>query len=335
MHFASWISSLTLLAASAPPSGEEDVRALLPEATTVRSLALAWPEEELRAIAMAVGRTEGPDPAFQYFEVEAAVDGKSAKLRAGLVPVQGKWGAMRVAAAVDERGTVVRIKILGDSKNVAEESFLSQFVGRWAPVQIGPNSRLSLSSLVEKRKEAEEGSGEEAAKLRTLFHLKEKMDEIQLRADGLLGAIDRGDLQVAAAQARNLSKEIGDVKPLWKDFAPVFLDAKDLPAIQALVDATSKACDEVAASAGKGDAKATRDVYFQAVERACGRCHGYDDHRLRKPLQKAIGEQRDALGIGQGFFLVGHDVVPAGPHTIDDSRVVALAIKEILLRLAK
>jgi mono/diheme cytochrome c family protein len=315
--------------------GEEDVRALLPEAQTVRRIDVSWPEEEVRAFALAVGRAEGPEPAFEFYDVEATIDGKAAKARAGLVPVKGEWGAMRVAVATDEKGTVTRIRVLGDSKNVSEDSFLSQFVGRWAPVQIGPNSRLPLSSLLEKVALAREGSGEEAEKLQTLLRLKEKMDGIQLRADGILGALDRADLRVAAAQSRNLSKEFADLGPLWKDFAPVFLDPKDLAGIQPLAEAARKACEQVAAAAekDKADPKEVRNLYLQTVDRACGRCHGYDDHRLRKPLQKAIGEQRDALGIGQGFFLVGHDVVPAGPHTIEDSRAVALAIKEILLRL--
>jgi hypothetical protein len=112
------------------------------------------------------------------------------------------------------------------------------------------------------------------------------------------------------------------------------LEGKEVEAFLKFAESSRKASDELVQALEKGDATRAGNLFAVTLQQACARCHGFDDHRHRKPLTNAFEKFRAEAGVGPGWFLVGHDVIPA-PGEEAASQAVAFAIKEGLLVLGK
>ncbi len=339
-----YLSSLLLPAfLVSSPLGEADVRALLPDAQGTAPIEAKLSDADRSSIDRAVGRLSGPgspEPrsassgpsGIELYRTKAKVEGESTDLRVAIVPARGPKGEFRVAVAADASGIVQAAKVLGDAGGAGSERFLAQFVGPWATAHAAAATGAPLSALEEKRAAAK-GDGPQAKRLRTLLALRGIMLENQAASDAIYLLLERKEAAPAAPHARRISESLARLAALGPDLPPL-LEGKEVEAFVKFAEASRKASDELVQALEKGDATRAGNLFAVTLQQACARCHGFDDHRHRKPLTNAFEKFREEAGVGPGWFLVGHDVFPA-PGEEAASQAVAFAIKEGLLVLGK
>ncbi|MGH7149387.1 MAG: hypothetical protein ACREIU_01750 [Planctomycetota bacterium] len=338
MRNASPFLLLPILASS--PPGEADVRALLPDAQGTAPIEAKLSDADRSSIDRAVVRTAGsgspearsPSAGIELYRTKAKVEGEPTDLRVAIVPARGPKGEFRVAVAADASGVVQAAKALGDAGGAGSEKFLAQFVGPWATARAAAATGSPLTALEEKRAAAK-GDGPQAKRLRTLLALRAIMLENQAASDAIALLLERKQAAPAAPHARKISEALARLAALGPDLPPL-LEGKEVEAFVRFAEASRKASEELAQTLEKGDATRAGNLFAVTLQQSCARCHGYDDHRHRKPLTNAFEKFREEAGVGPGWFLVGHDVLPA-PGEEAASQAVAFAIKEGLLVLGK
>ncbi|HET6201947.1 MAG TPA: hypothetical protein VFI25_03995 [Planctomycetota bacterium] len=341
------LPALSLLAPLLLPlgrsAGDADVRALLPDAQGIQPVEVRISEADEEAIARAVGRSPAgggvvvrgaaaPAPAIEVYRTRAKVEDEPRDLRVALVPAKGPKGGFRLAVAVDGEGIVRAAKALGDAGGAGSDKFLSQFLGEWATAHAGAATPRPLSALEEKRNAAK-GEGPEAKKLRTLFALRGLMVEDQAAADAIEQALGKKEAASAVPHAKRIAENLGKIAALGADLPPI-LEGKEVASFVEFAEATRKVAEELVQALEKGDAARATNLSSTALQQSCARCHGFDDHRYRKPLTSAFEKLREEAGIGSGYFVVGHDVVPV-PGEEAASQAAAFAVKEAILVLGK
>ena len=310
-----------------PQSGASDVFLLLPKAKDVEAFQRRLEAEQNAQIEKSLGsKFAEAGKIIDLFKTNAVPPEESQpqELHVLSLPIEGMKDA-QLALAANSKGEVAAAAVIsGKSVDKSWAPFLFQFVGSFG-LRLAANSENLPATLAERQKKASPSGSDEAKKLHALLTQKQLMWENGALNERLYEQV-RAKNDKAGATAKEYAKLLGQLV----DFSPkmsVVLEAGELKTYQDHFQSMKKASDQLAAQAGKGDwdnvAKNLR-----GIQNRCGRCHAWDGTHYQKPLEGAMMELRQQLGIDKGYFVVGHDVqLPDGVKK-EEAQIVASAVKK-------
>jgi hypothetical protein len=315
------------------------VETLVPKARAILPSPLEIEDADRASIEAATGGTLGEIATFEGTALDgrtkkdvrilyALAWGESGKARVRVAVAQGEKGEVRAARAV-------AVEPAGSAEPAAFDPLFDVFVGS-SGLRTNKESWKPITELEARRKAAEAGGGDEGKKLAFALRQVDTMRGIGEKTQTLPRLISAKATETEAT-ARAVAEAFGEVA----SFAPelsVFLPKADVDAYASKALEARKVFESIAsaAAAAKTDAdwKAVLDLTGEKAQRACGQCHGWDSHAFRKPLQGAFRNQvRGSLGIGEGYFVVGHDVPAVPGVSSDEAQAAAHAVKKALLYL--
>jgi hypothetical protein len=229
--------------------------------------------------------------------------------------VPGPKGPVRLAVVVgkDHRGlqSIQRVVLLShkEDKAVEGEAFLGQFLERTATANAwNPPSAL------------DEAAKKDDPEVRRLLEFLRQMFRNHERYEALSAKLPKKDAG-AGEDAKSLAGLFEGLRGQADGFGALLK-----PDEGALFERYAREGQESAKRVESALAK--KDfVAAQAAldEMGCAKCHG--------SFRKAFQTRRQALQIGDGYFKVGHDVLPAKPGAEESSQAVATGVKKGLLIL--
>ena len=218
--------------------------------------------------------------------------------------------------------TVVSVHATGKLPAGLPEDYL----GRFAKKVLSPNSSNPPDMLRDLRAKAAAGADDKAKQLQALLSLNEAMMRVENREDAWDEVADRPEGKaVAKEMVEALEKALGGLKQAGFVFTEA--SAADAPKAErqtaGLAKAAEKASGEAkafleAAEAGNGKLARQR---LNAV--SCGSCHANN--------RKVFRQARLARGIGDGYFMPGHDLQPVPDDAKAGAEAVGQAVRKGLL----
>ncbi len=318
---------LALLSLFAASARAQDVKALLKGAKETKSSAKELPAAATEALAKAL------PGAF-----DSAKDGKTAVWASKDLPnpaddtevFETAWTVVVSPVAVTairdpetQELLIAAVQEAGKLPDGLPDGFLDGFRNKaLTSCSFRPTSDLEVF-----RKQAAAGADDAAKQLQTLLLLNEHMLQVEVAED----AWEEGTAKPEAkAHAKKMAEEYEKART-YLDQASGFVfkaaspsdPAKAERQQAALAKAAEKASGEVKSfveAAGSGDAAAARKR-LKGV--SCGSCHAN--------YRKAFRQVRLDRGIGDGYFLPGHDLLPVPDAARPAAEAVAGAVRKALL----
>ena len=240
------------------------------------------------------------------------------------LPLERMKGA-ELALAANAKGEVAAVGVIsGHSVDKSWSPFLAQFVGP-SGLQLTSNSENHPSVLADLQKKAVPNGNDEGKRLHALLSQKQFMWENGIRNERLYDQV-RAKSDKAAASAKEYAKFLGQVV----DFSPrmgALLEPGELKTYQEHLKEIKKASEQLGAQAAKNDWDGANKS-LRSIQNRCGKCHGWDGSHYQKPLEGAMIELRESLGIGKGYFVVGHDVQSPQVGKKDEAQTIATTVKK-------
>lgn len=324
-------SCLAWVATALPAQEASDLQLLLPGAKEVEKKEQSLSPEQIAKIERSTGgKFPGADKPWTVFHCQAVppAGGAPQALRAVFLPLEIQKDAMLAVAANAAGETAALAVIQGKSVDKSRSPMLEQFQGSWG-LRLAANSENPPSHLAELQKKAQTGSDPESKKLQALLRQKQLMIENN-RWDALATEQIRSKDDQAPYSSRELAKVIAQLA----EFAPkmaVVLEPAELKIYQNHFNDMKKSADAASAALNKKEKEwdlAGRSM--RSLNNHCAKCHTWETHHFGKPLETAMIGLREEMGIGQGYFVVGHDVlVPEGTKR-EEAQAIAFAVKRAL-----
>lgn len=239
-------------------------------------------------------------------------------------PGAGK-NARVVVCVTDDR--MLAAGLLGVSDVVAKrwELFFEQFPRLGVPRR---KDAAPVASLHLRRAEARLGATAEMRELRTLLRIREIMlinaayaIPVFMKGAGPLTEESRRELdrnsKELSRMADALEAHLGSKKDRFKQLAEgarSFMN--DLPS-------TPEAVTE-----------GLEERLKQRSRESCGGCHMLTGHRLNGPLMMAAKARRGALGAGDGYYVVLHDILPRVDR-MEESQQLATLVRAASLLVSR
>lgn len=264
---------------------------------------------------------------------EAAKSSGEAKETVRIVFVSALGGDLGIA--LDGENRLKEIAWFGEGSEPKPEGSWKKFLESFREKDVTryrSSLELPLAEFHKKIEQAQRGNAPQVAEeLRTYALLRQKivMEDIE---HSYLFLSDR------------LEKDEPDLLPAWEELSRSF------DRLAANASALSGVLEEKAISRYKKNLEDSRAVMNQALaafrkkqgvvakrlldedfQDSCSRCHGWDGHSLRRPLQRVMRSLREELGIGDGFFRAGFDAPPASLGKEKDEAAMSLALRGALL----
>lgn len=311
---------------------DSDLQLLLPGAKEIVKIEKKLSPEEVAKIEISTGgKFLAADKVLTVFQCLATPpDGGAVEsLRAVFLPLDGQKDAM-LGVAANAKGESIAVAVIqGKTLDKSRGPFLEQFQGRWA-LRLTASSAFPPSKLAELQKKALTGTDPESRKLDSLLRQKKWMIENN-RVNGELGEMIRAKDANAAATAKDYLLLQGQAMEFVLKMND-FLETAEFKIYRDHFVEMKRAAESVQAALAKKDRDwdgANRSL--RAINNRCTKCHGWDTTHFRKPLELAMSELREQMGIGQGYFVVGHDVIaPAVGAKKDDAQALAFGVKRAL-----
>ena len=317
---------LSLVAAAASPR-QDELKKMFPDIEGVKKSPRKLSKEAREKIEKAIeGKVDDRDANATIWEGKATVvdanPGEKARVLYMIVTAKGPKGEVKlgVAIAPDDR-VVAGVRVLEnrDDPALASGTFLDQFEG----FHYTANLSNPASALAEARKRGAERKDEKSKQLDGLFKLHAIMHPVEESWQRLQAHLDK-ESKDAAADAEQVIKLFGETEKVLPDFT--FLKTSQVDSFKRRLKESSKELGNLAQHARAGKMVEARRSADEVLKMSCSQCHA--------GTQRIFREKRFELGIGNGYFSVGHDVKAIeGPR--ESLEAVAAAIRKAVLILSE
>ncbi len=255
--------------------------------------------------------------------------GSEQAVRLAWVPIVGSPGDAAAVIALTDEGRFLAAAVLdADGDPVNEwDGFTSNL--RFA-VMPSPEGARPRAWLAARRAEvALDAETEDQRLVAALLDLQRHMNE-----QASVMNIRRGAHPLSPAEQLAMMRDrFGAVARLAPALEPILGDRR--AEFVRLAEEASAAAAEAIEPVEAGDLSRYREARSRVVK-SCKACHGLTGHRLEGPLFEASAEKREALGIGDGFFEVGHDLRISHPDRDRIQRVAdAFRIGVLMVEAAR
>jgi ribosomal protein L44E len=316
---------LALTAAAASPQGQDELKKMFPDIEGVKKSPRKLSKEARERVEKAIeGKLDDRDAFATIWEGRATVvdaaSGEKARVLYLTLAAKGPKGDFKlgVAIAPDDR-VVAGVRVLEnkDDPAVASDDFLVQFEG----FHYSTSLANPASMLAEARNRVADRKDEKARHADGIFKLMSIMHPVQTAWWSLNRHLDKGSKE-AAADAEEIIRLFGETEKVLPDFT--FLKASQIDSFKRRLKESSKELGNLAQHARAGKMVEARRSADEVLKMSCTLCHAGNARLFR--------EKRLELGIGNGYFSVGHDVkVAEGPR--ESFEAVAGAIRKAVLIL--
>jgi hypothetical protein len=323
------VLALALVAGAATPARQDDLKKILPDVEGVKRSARKLSNEARARVEAAIERKlDDKEAAVQIWEGRASVPeaNPNEKVRVLYTVASGKGpkGEFKIGVAVapDDRVMAgVRVLENKDDPAIASGEFLIQF----EMFAYTANLANPGSALDEARKVGAARKDDRSKQLDGIFKLHAIMHPVEAAWMKLQHNLDK-ESKDAAADADRLSKLFGDTEKVLPDFT--FLKQSQVESFRRRLRESVKNLGTVAERAKAGKMAEARAASAEVYRSSCSQCHA--------GTQRIFREKRLELGIGNGYFAVGHDVkAPEGPKESFQAAAQAIRLAVLILSEAK
>ncbi len=321
--------TVLVLALAFAAGAQDDFKKILPDLEGAKRSARKLSKEGRERVEKAIERKlDDKEANVQIWEGRALVPEANAneKVRVlyAVVGAKGPKGEFKVAVAIapDDR-VIAGVRVLEnkDDAAIASDDFLQQF----EMFVYTANLANPASALDDARKRGAERRDDKAKQIDGIFKLHAIMHPVEATWKRLQGHLD-GDSKDAAADADSISRYFGEVEKLLGDFT--FLRQSQSDAFRRRLKESVKELGALAQHARAGKMVEARNSAAEIARMSCSQCHAGTERIFR--------EKRLELGIGNGYFAVGHDVQAAeGPKDSLDAAAKAIRLAVLILSEAK
>lgn len=321
------LSTLLLAAASASPRPlqDADLRKALPDAEGIKKSARKLDKAARERVEKALGTKLEDKDIPPLWECRATVHSASStdKVRVlyCVVTARGLKGDIRIAVAVapdEERLAIVKVLDNKDEKALEDAAFLQQFEG----FEYSASLDKPAASLEEARARGKAASDPATRELGSFLALTERMHGVQAEFDAMQQRIAQNK-DDAVEPAQRLKSAFGDAEKMSSNFSG-FLQKSQIDRFVQMTRASQKEVDStIAALKEKKWSEASNAVSRLANE--CSRCHA--------SLRLRFTERRADLGIGNGYFVIGHELAAPAGASRESAQSVATAVRRAVLIL--
>jgi hypothetical protein len=305
---------------------DSDLKKALPDAEGIKKSGRKLDKAGRERIEKALGTKLEDKDIPLIWECRATVHSASSsdKVRVlyCVVTARGAKGDVRIAVAVapdEERLAVVKVLDNKDEKALEDATFLQQFEG----FEYAASLEKPASSLEEARAKGKAPSDAATRELGAFLALTERMHGVQAEFDALQGRIAQNK-DDAIDPAKRLHAAFGDVEKMTPSFSG-FLQKSQIDRFAQSTRASQK---DVDAAIGAIKEKKWTDA-AAAVSRLandqCNRCHA--------SLRSRFTDRRADLGIGNGYFVIGHELTAPAEASREAAQGVATAVRRAVLIL--
>ena len=239
-----------------------------------------------------------------------------------VLTAKGPKGEFKVAVAVaPEERVIAGVRVLENKDDPAagSDDFLLQFDQyRYTADLWTPGSALS-----EVKQASAARKDERSKQIDGIFKLMSIMHPVEPTWWSMEAHLDSGD-KTAADEAERIAKSFGDTEPLVADFG--FLKTSSADSFRRRLKEGIAELRKLSQHAKAGKFVEARAVASEVRKSSCTLCHAGNERVFRI--------KRAELGIGNGFFTVGHDVKTTVPATASH-QAVASAIRLAVLILSE
>ena len=323
------VAVLTMMGAalSLAPLQDADLKKLLPDVEGVkkstRKLDKAAREKVEKALG---GKLEDRDiPAiWEGRATVTSVGPDKTRVLYCAMTVKGPKGDVKLGVALaPEDGRIAIVKILDnkDDKALDNLAFFQQFEG----FEYGASIHQPPSALDDARKKGKAGADAAAKELGSLLALTEKMHGVQADFEALEHKVDKQE-DGGAEPAKRLRDAFGEVDKMVSAFGG-FLQKGQLERFSAAMKASQKDIDAVTAALKDKKWADAGNALHRLSNDQCNKCHAWSRSRF--------GDKRNDLGIGNGYFVVGHELSAPADGPRDTFQAMATAVRKAVLILSE
>lgn len=277
---------------------------------------------------------ESADVEPYLYEVDGLTNpdtGEGMKVRACLTVAKGPSGPIRLGLALDPRGAIFAARCFEHAEKVdfPAEEFCQQFVG----ASVTPSSYRSpkeLEATLAKVKQPDADQVPELLRAKVLLGIREQMETNGSRTGDVKERLSKKDARAAEA-ADALSKSLRLVEALVGKLSPY--KPEQTAALAGIAGKTRQAAEDVRDLAKKNDWAGATKAFKDRLQDGCEKCHDWNDPLSNKKFYDAARWMRGDVGVGDGYWVVGHDCHAASEPSRALSQAVATGLKKALLLL--
>jgi hypothetical protein len=326
---AAGAASPALKAREARPSGppqQDELKKMFPDIEAVKRSSRKLSKEGREVVEKAIERKLDDKEANPViWEGRAIVPdaNPSEKVRVlyTTVTAKGPKGEIRLGVAIapdDHIVAGVRILENKDDPVLTSDAFLGQFDGLF---RYTANLTNPASALDEARRSAAERKDTRAKQIDGLFKLMAIMHPVEGAWESLRKNLEK-ESKDAAVDADQVAKLFGEADKVLADFT--FLRQSQVDSFRKRLKDSSRELGSVAQYARAGKMVEARATANEVEKMSCSQCHA--------GTQRTFREKRAELGIGTGYFVVGHDL-HAPAEAKESFAAAAAAIRRAVLIL--
>ncbi len=321
--FAVAVLLMVGVAASREPQQDGDIKKLLPDAEGIKKSPRKITKEAKEKIEKALGSKIDDKDVPQIWEARATVPAANPneKTRVFCVTLtcKGPKGDLKIAVAVaTEEHIIAAVKILEnkDDKAADSKTFLGQFEG----FEYSSNFEMPATALDDARKKAQAAADADGKMLAALFALTDKMHVTQGDFEAIDAKIQKEEDGVIDA-AQRMKSTFADMEKLSPSYT--FLQAGQIGRFTTSLKAAQKDLQRVIdATKGKKWSDAAKAMTDLGNEQ-CNKCHAWSRSRF--------SAERVKLGIGNGYFVVGHEISAPSSGPKESFQSIATTVRRAVL----
>ena len=263
---------------------------------------------------------------------EVDVEGELYPMTVALLDVSCASGKGRLGVGATRDGEVAGPTLFDDFGKEMDDldGILEQFRGHKG-VRLTEASLDPVGDVMTRRDEilAQEKAPTKKAEKKewALFRHYRRMWEIEEIHETLQRA--RAEKTSMREPLRRLEEKMMELKPFASNLKGP-LQPKDVGQYRKFVDEMLGSIEKAKLLVDKGNQVAASKVVKASIKITCGKCHGWDKNKLKKPLEGIVRDQREALGFRPGVFVVGVDL-EARDLEPADAQLVASTVKAAML----
>jgi ElaB/YqjD/DUF883 family membrane-anchored ribosome-binding protein len=323
------VLGLALAAGAAGPPKQDDLKKILPDVEAVkrssRKLSKEGREKVEKSIERKLDEKEAAPPIWEARGTVPEVNSNE-KIRILYTVVTGKGpkGEFRIGVAAAPEERVLAGVLMLENKDVSQgvaDDFLLQFDQfRYSANLSNPTSALDRArAAAAKREDAAAKQADGIFKLHALMHpvgghwakLQEHLDK---------------ESKDAAQSADQVAKLFGDTEGVLADFT--FLKQSQLDTFRRRLREGAKELEKFSKQARAGKFAEARQTATETYNMSCSQCHA--------GTRRIFRDKRAEFGIGNGYFVAGHDVVaPEGAKEFYDAVARSIRLGLLILTEAK
>jgi len=308
---------------------QDEFKKIVPDIEGAKRSARKLSKEGRERVEKAIERKlDEKEANVQIWEGRASVPEANAneKVRVLYAVVGGKGpkGEFKVGVVVapDERVLAgVRVIENKDDPAIASDDFLLKFDNYIYSANISnPGSALDQA-----RRTGAERKDATAKQVDGIFKLHALMHPVGAAWASLQGHLDK-ESKDAAADGEQIAKLFGEVEKVLPDFT--FLKQSQTDSFRRRLKDSTKELGTFVQHAKAGKIIEARAVAAEIYNMSCRQCHA--------GTKRIFRDKRAELGIGNGYFVAGHDVEKAdGPKESIDALLKAIRLGVLILSEAK